>query len=86
MRDFFFGQSGEAGQGRVCYQRGLPRLVSFWPQFFFLAMSYEILMCKNYNIYLKTYSAMAVYLKLDKSVLKNKKKSHKYFKTNMFPK
>ena len=24
---FFFGQSGEASQGRVCYQRGLPRLV-----------------------------------------------------------
>ena len=23
----FFGQSGEASQGRVCYQRGLPRLV-----------------------------------------------------------
>ena len=25
---FFFLQSGEASQGRVCYQRGLPRLVS----------------------------------------------------------
>ena len=24
---FFLGQSGEASQGRVCYQRGLPRLV-----------------------------------------------------------
>ena len=24
---FIFGQSGEASQGRVCYQRGLPRLV-----------------------------------------------------------
>ena len=24
---FFFGQSGEAYQWRVCYQRGLPRLV-----------------------------------------------------------
>ena len=23
----FFGQSGEADRGRVCYQRGLPRLV-----------------------------------------------------------
>ena len=23
----FFGQSGEASQGRVCFQRGLPRLV-----------------------------------------------------------
>ena len=23
------GQSGEASQGRVCYQRGLPRLVFF---------------------------------------------------------
>ena len=30
MPDFFifiFLQSGEASQGRVCYQRGLPRLV-----------------------------------------------------------
>ena len=25
---FFFGLSGEASQGRVCYQRGLPRLVN----------------------------------------------------------
>ena len=25
---FFFGQSGEAYRWRVCYQRGLPRLVS----------------------------------------------------------
>ena len=25
----FFGQSGEAYRWRVCYQRGLPRLVSF---------------------------------------------------------
>ena len=24
---FFFGQSGEAYQWRVCYQRGLPRLI-----------------------------------------------------------
>ena len=24
---FFFGQSGEARRWRVCYQRGLPRLV-----------------------------------------------------------
>ena len=24
---FFFGQNREASQGRVCYQRGLPRLV-----------------------------------------------------------
>ena len=24
---FFFGQSGEAQRWRVCYQRGLPRLV-----------------------------------------------------------
>ena len=24
---FFFGQSGEAFRSRVCYQRGLPRLV-----------------------------------------------------------
>ena len=26
---FFFGQSGEAYRWRVCYQRGLPRLVFF---------------------------------------------------------
>ena len=28
---FFFGQSGEAYRWRVCYQRGLPRLVSLLP-------------------------------------------------------
>ena len=27
MSLFFFGQSGEAKRGRVCYQWGLPRLV-----------------------------------------------------------
>ena len=30
---FFFGQSGEAYRWRVCYQRGLPRLVLFQIQF-----------------------------------------------------
>ena len=32
VRFYFFwggGQSGEASQGRVCYQRGLPRLVYY---------------------------------------------------------
>ena len=27
---FFLGQCGEASRWRVCYQRGLPRLVFFW--------------------------------------------------------
>ena len=27
---FFFGQSGETYRWRVCYQRGLPRLVLSW--------------------------------------------------------
>ena len=30
----FFGQSGEAYRLRVCYQRGLPRLVSIWTHWF----------------------------------------------------
>ena len=29
---FFFQESGEASQLRVCYQRGLPRLVSNIPR------------------------------------------------------
>ena len=29
---FLFGQSGEVYQWRVCYQRGLPRLVCIWNQ------------------------------------------------------
>ena len=33
---YFFGQSGEASRWRVCYQRGLPRLVYFVLCFYFL--------------------------------------------------
>ena len=29
---FFYGQCGEASRWRVCYQRGLPRLVWFDPE------------------------------------------------------
>ena len=29
---FFFGKSGGASRWRVCYQRGLPRLVLNWTQ------------------------------------------------------
>ena len=32
---FFISLSGEASQGRVCYQRGLPRLVNLFKLFVF---------------------------------------------------
>ena len=40
---FFFGQSGEAYRWRVCYQRGLPRLVFWlnWPQRINIFILYE---------------------------------------------
>ena len=39
--NFFFGQSGETSRWRVCYQRGLPRLVLINTQFYTIAAGTE---------------------------------------------
>ena len=57
---FFFGRTAEAYRWRVCYQRGLPRLVYITYHFFFIYYMYNIK--KNlYHILMHSYKKKCIF-------------------------
>ena len=65
---FFFGQSGEAYRWRVCYQRGLPRLVLLQEYFFFKVPFPTSIPCayfmKNHSRLLFKYLTLSIIIKI----------------------